>query len=70
MENSRCYNCKNYIGGLSCLAFPEEIPNEILLGENPHEQPLKGQENEIVFEEKQSEYDTNVTSIPTTFFNA
>lgn len=52
------------------MAFPEEIPNEILLGEDSHEQILKGQENEIVFEEKQSEDDTNVTPIPTTFFYA
>ena len=51
MENTRCLSCKNYIIDLKCLAFPESIPEEILLGENDHSKPILGQVNEIVFEE-------------------
>lgn len=47
-----CHNCKNYIDDLFCAAFPEGIPEEILIGENDHTKPLKDQENDIVFEEE------------------
>lgn len=56
MENNRCFNCKNYLGDLSCQAF-NLIPNEILEGDNDHTEPLPNQDNDIVFEpldEKQS----------------
>ncbi|MCD6017271.1 MAG: hypothetical protein K0S53_392 [Bacteroidetes bacterium] len=49
MENIRCINCKNYVGGLICLAF-ETIPEEILTGENDHEKPLPNQDNDIIYE--------------------
>lgn len=45
-----CRNCKHFrplAGG--CDAFPEDIPDEILLT-NEHSKPLKGQKNKIVFE--------------------
>ena len=44
-----CNNCKNHIGDLKCKAF-NIIPNEILFGKNDHSKPLKGQENDIIFE--------------------
>jgi hypothetical protein len=52
MENNLCLNCKNYIIELKCLAFPEGIPEKILLGENEHSKSLPEQENNIVFEPK------------------
>lgn len=51
MTNKRCYECANYIGGLKCLAF-DRIPNEILLDENDHSEPLPNQKNDIVYEPK------------------
>jgi hypothetical protein len=51
MENLRCFNCSNYLSDLKCQAFPLEIPDEIMLGENDHSKPLKDQPNDIVFEE-------------------
>lgn len=50
MEIELCNKCKNYFGDLQCMAFPERIPDEILLSENNHSEPLKDQENDIVFE--------------------
>lgn len=50
MEIQLCQICKNYIGDLKCAAFPIEIPKEILLGENNHNEPLDEQDNDIVFE--------------------
>lgn len=50
MEIVLCNNCKNYIGDLKCLAFPNEISQEILNGENDHSKPLPEQDNDIVFE--------------------
>lgn len=44
-----CANCKNYLSGLSCLAF-DLIPEDILNGENNHLEPLYDQDNDIVFE--------------------
>ena len=45
-----CFNCKNYINNLTCAAFPIEIPEEILKGDNDHSKPLPEQENNIIFE--------------------
>jgi hypothetical protein len=46
-----CFNCKHFneIQG-GCAAFPEGIPDEITEGNSQHEKPLKGQENDIIFE--------------------
>ena len=51
MEIVLCQNCKNYFNDLKCQAFPSGIPDNILLKGNDHAEPLKGQKNEIVFEE-------------------
>ena len=45
-----CLNCKNYIDDLTCSAFAEKIPNDILEGINDHSEPLPNQENNIIFE--------------------
>ena len=50
MECNRCNNCINYRGKLECEAFPNGIPEEILLCENDHSKPCCGQKNDIVFE--------------------
>ena len=34
--------CINYTGDLKCLAFPEGIPEEILLGKVGHKEPYDG----------------------------
>lgn len=46
-----CNNCKHFRrldGG--CDAFPNGIPDEIVLGLNKHSEPLLFQENDIVFQ--------------------
>lgn len=46
-----CFECKHFnLSGTGCNAFPEGIPPEITSGENNHSKPLKGQDNDIVFE--------------------
>jgi hypothetical protein len=45
-----CFNCKNYLKKATCKAFPNGIPEEILLGRNDHSKPLPDQKNTIVFE--------------------
>lgn len=55
MQITLCQICKNYFGDLTCQAFPKGIPDEITSGDNPHTEPLSEQDNDIVFEEKQSE---------------
>ena len=52
MQTNRCINCKNYVGNLACFAFPEGIPDVILIGGNMHTKPLKKQTIPIVFEPK------------------
>lgn len=54
MTNDRCLSCKNYVSGLVCIAFPDGIPKEILLGDNDHTKPLKSQDFPIVFEPKKT----------------
>ena len=45
-----CIYCKLFEGvPLSCKAFPDGIPTEILTGENDHTKPYKG-DNGIQFE--------------------
>lgn len=50
MNKDICNNCKHYFGDLKCVAFPNRIPNQILLGNNNHSKPLPEQENDFVFE--------------------
>jgi len=48
-----CNNCKNYIKGtITCKAFAQRIPDDILDGVNPHAIPTPGQKNTIVFQAK------------------
>lgn len=50
-KNLICFSCKHFrefAGG--CDAFPDGIPNEVTSGRNKHAEPLKGQDNSIVFE--------------------
>lgn len=48
-KNPSCLMCINFINN-QCAAFPNEIPEEILRGKNPHTEPLPEQKNNIVFE--------------------
>ena len=54
-ENFICFKCKheNWFS-TGCAAFPEGIPDEILLS-NKHSEPLPGQKNNLVFEEGKSD---------------
>ena len=55
-----CTTCKHYNPETgTCKAFPNEIPNEIYLGDNDHSKPLPGQGNEIVFELKTDNESSN-----------
>ena len=49
-----CLECKhldrNNFDGVTCNAFPEGIPEEILVLGNKHSKPLPEQDNDIVFE--------------------
>jgi len=49
----KCVNCLYYnkadFEKISCKAFPDGIPDEIIFGENNHHVRLPGQENEFVF---------------------
>jgi len=49
-KNLICFHCKHYkkIAG-GCDAFPDGIPDEILLS-NKHDKPLQEQKNTIIFE--------------------
>lgn len=50
-----CMECQHYnrtnFEGLTCAAFPEGIPDEIIIEGNNHSEPLADQDNEIVFEQ-------------------
>ena len=46
-----CWTCKHYLGDLSCLAF-DVIPKEILEGKDNHNEKLKEQKEDIVYEKK------------------
>lgn len=48
-----CNTCAYHKGGLSCTAF-EVIPDEILLGENPHTEVLEDQDNPIVYTKRKN----------------
>jgi hypothetical protein len=45
-----CMSCVHFrpISG-GCDAFPDGIPDEILIGDNNHSKPLEGQANDVVF---------------------
>ena len=37
-----CYSCKHYNKDLTCKAFPNRIPIEILRGKHEHRTPFEG----------------------------
>lgn len=47
-----CFKCKHFDMNTSlCAAFGnEDIPDDIITGENDHSKPFEGQKNDIVFE--------------------
>lgn len=53
----RCIICKHYydFGNFRACAAFKDIPNEIFTGSNDHTHPLKDQDNNIIFEEKDVE---------------
>ena len=48
--DSQCQRCKNYRKKVTCLAFPKQIPDDILIDKFDHKKPLPDQDNDIVFE--------------------
>ena len=52
-RNSDCYKCNNLLkdekGEFICIAFPEQIPIEILSGKIKHREPIQGQNGSFVF---------------------
>ena len=50
---SQCLRCKNFIDDkkFTCNAFPNGIPEEIIINDIEHGEPLSNQKNNIVFEE-------------------
>jgi len=48
-----CYTCKHFNGKHSCAAFPDQIPNDILAGNKPHRERIRGQEGDFVWAKKE-----------------
>ena len=55
LENTdaHCYSCRHFKGGMTCEAFPDQIPSPILTGQVRHTKKLFDQDNNIVFEPKE-----------------
>ena len=53
MQSNICLICKHYTGKFKCKAFPNGIPDKIMIGKSEHEKPLPEQTNDIVFEQKE-----------------
>lgn len=51
IDSDRCVSCLYHSGGITCMAFPNGIPDEIINGENQHIEPLPNQGNNLVYEE-------------------
>ena len=49
MQSSQCFVCKHYTGVITCKAFPDKIPDDIITGMFDHTKPYKG-DNGIRFE--------------------
>jgi len=46
----KCYLCEHYFDSNKCIAFPNGIPWDIVIGENEHTEVHPTQENGILFE--------------------
>ena len=53
-----CFRCRHFIEDdkgkpreYRCLAFPDEIPDEIVIWDKPHTEKVKGQVGDYVFDE-------------------
>ena len=54
-KNFICFNCQHNVPGeMGCKAFPDGIPEEVLL-HNKHNKPLKNQKNDLVYTPIKSE---------------
>ncbi len=51
MQSIQCIICCHYTHALTCDAYPEGIPDEIISGQIDHKKPYKG-DNGIQFEGK------------------
>ncbi len=53
MITPQCFDCKRLFKreGMTCEAFPDDIPDEILLNEHDHKTPFPG-DNGLLFEPK------------------
>ncbi len=45
MTNMQCIMCFNYFGNLECEAFPNGIPEDILIGKFDHRTPYPNSEH-------------------------
>lgn len=52
MQSNQCIKCKHYLGELTCMAFPDKIPQKILTGEIDHDIVVDGQNDRFVYEEE------------------
>src|SRR5688572_2242196 len=50
MQNIHCITCKHYLSDLSCMAFLQRIPDEIILGANDHTSVQEGQNGSFVYQ--------------------
>ena len=41
-QSDQCIFCRHYHADLTCDAFPERIPIEIITGEHDHREPYPG----------------------------
>lgn len=57
MMTTQCVRCRHYRGELTCAAFPEQIPEEILVGDHDHTKPLN--DEKILFELESEESDAS-----------
>lgn len=58
MQCRQCADCRHYRGSLKCDAFPEHIPEPILLCQHDHREPYPG-DNGIRFEPIDDDADEN-----------
>lgn len=47
---SACDSCANRLSKTTCLAFPDGIPDDILVFAGTHYEPLQEQKNSVVYQ--------------------